>query len=156
MPEFVPSVSFNPFHCLPIRTASIRNPFLGHTAMAAPTPNSSWLDDAFKSAKDDFKRSLKNPALYDFSRISTIDDVLEEATKIEKQQAKTKTLRGLTRIRPFINGLKEYSAVVEVFVQAKPDVLSLIWVYTSLFLLLVFNWGLTKAQGPLKLILQVG
>ncbi|KAI2621405.1 hypothetical protein GGS26DRAFT_262370 [Hypomontagnella submonticulosa] len=103
--------------------------------MAAPTPNSSWLDDAFKSAKDDFKRSLKNPALYDFSRISTIDDVLEEATKIEKQQAKTKTLRGLTRIRPFINGLKEYSAVVEVFVQAKPDVLSLIW-------------------GPLKLILQ--
>ncbi|KAI1103967.1 hypothetical protein F4804DRAFT_211097 [Jackrogersella minutella] len=94
-----------------------------------------WLDDAFKSAKEDFKRSLKNPALYDFSKITSIDDVLEEAKKIEKQQAKTKTLRGLKRVQPLINSLKEYSAVIEVFVQAKPDVMSLIW-------------------GPLKFILQ--
>ncbi|OTA59127.1 hypothetical protein K449DRAFT_466839 [Hypoxylon sp. EC38] len=96
---------------------------------------SSWLDDAFKSAKEDFKRSLKNPALYDFSKIRSVDDVLDEARKIERQQAKTKTLRGLKRIQPLIDGLKEYSGIIEVFVQAKPDVMSLIW-------------------GPLKFILQ--
>ncbi|OTA93779.1 hypothetical protein M434DRAFT_395313 [Hypoxylon sp. CO27-5] len=96
---------------------------------------SSWLDDAFKSAKEDFKRSLKNPALYDFSKISSVDDVLDEARKIERRQAKTKTLRGLKRVQPLIDGLKEYSGIIEVFVQAKPDVMSLIW-------------------GPLKFILQ--
>ncbi|KAI1416816.1 hypothetical protein F5Y13DRAFT_204160 [Hypoxylon sp. FL1857] len=99
------------------------------------TVTSSWLDEAFKSAKEDFKRSLKNPALYDFSKITSIDDVLNEAKKIEKQQDKTKTLRGLKRIQPLIDGLKEYSGIIEVFAQAKPDVMSLIW-------------------GPLKFILQ--
>ncbi|KAI2624405.1 hypothetical protein GGR54DRAFT_629674 [Hypoxylon sp. NC1633] len=101
--------------------------------MATTSP--SWLDQAFKSAREDFKKSLKNPALFDFSKIASIEDVLDEATKIQKQQAKTKTLRGMKRLEPFINGLKEYAAVIEVFVQAKPDVMSFIW-------------------GPLKFILQ--
>ncbi|KAI0109945.1 hypothetical protein F4814DRAFT_450907 [Daldinia grandis] len=39
----------------------------------ATTPP-SWLDDAFKSAKEDFKESLKNPALYDFSKINSPDN----------------------------------------------------------------------------------
>ncbi|KAI1211064.1 uncharacterized protein F4807DRAFT_459295 [Annulohypoxylon truncatum] len=95
----------------------------------------SWLDDAFTSAKEDFKRSLKNPALCDFSKLTSIDDVFEEAKKIERQQAKTKTLRGLRRVQPLINGLKEYSAIIEQFVQAKPEIMSLIW-------------------GPLKFILH--
>ncbi|KAI1470272.1 uncharacterized protein F4812DRAFT_259183 [Daldinia caldariorum] len=101
----------------------------------ATTPP-SWLDDAFKSAKEEFKKSLKNPALYDFSKINSPDDVIHEAIKIQKQQEKTKTLRGLRRIDPLISGLKEYAAVIEQFVQAKPEIMSLIW-------------------GPLKLILQV-
>ncbi|OTB06435.1 hypothetical protein M426DRAFT_9573 [Hypoxylon sp. CI-4A] len=95
------------------------------------TVPSSWLHDAFKSAKEDFKKRLKNPALYDFSKISSIDDVMDEATKIERQQAKSKTLRGLKRIQPFIDGLKEYAGVIEVFAQAKPDVMSLIWASSS-------------------------
>ncbi|KAI0889136.1 uncharacterized protein GGS22DRAFT_153217 [Annulohypoxylon maeteangense] len=105
------------------------------TTMATGTIPPSWLDDTFKLAKEDFKRSLKNPALYDFSKLVSIDDVLEEAKKIERQQAKTRTLRGLRRVQPLINGLKEYSAIIEVFAQAKPDIISLIW-------------------GPLKFILQ--
>lgn len=93
---------------------------------------SSWLDDAFKSAKEEFKKSLKNPALYDFSKVVKIEDVYDEAARIQREQAKTKTLRGLKRLEPLINGLKEYSAVVEVFVQVKPDVMSLIWVWSFL------------------------
>ncbi|KAI0387921.1 hypothetical protein F5Y04DRAFT_274777 [Hypomontagnella monticulosa] len=123
--------------------------------MAAPPLNPLWLDDAFKSARDDFKKSLKNPALYDFSRINTIDDVLEEATKIEKQQAKTKTLRGLTRINPFVNGLKEYAAVVEVFVQAKPDVLSLIWAPLK-FILQASSSVISAFEKVVKVIADLG
>ncbi|KAI1386580.1 uncharacterized protein F4822DRAFT_431452 [Hypoxylon trugodes] len=95
----------------------------------------SWLDDAFRSAKEEFKRNLSNPALCDFSKISSINDVLEEANRIQRQQAKTKTLRALGRIRPFIDGLKEYASIIEVFAQAKPEIMSLLW-------------------GPLKFILQ--
>ncbi|KAI0161115.1 hypothetical protein GGR52DRAFT_582536 [Hypoxylon sp. FL1284] len=96
---------------------------------------SAWLDDAFQTTKEEFKRNLQSPASYDFSKIVRIEDVYDEATRIQREQAKTKTLRGLKRLEPLINGLKEYSAVVEVFIQVKPDVMSLIW-------------------GPLKLILQ--
>ncbi|KAK6957593.1 hypothetical protein Daesc_000380 [Daldinia eschscholtzii] len=95
----------------------------------ATTP--SWLDDAFRSAKEDFKKSLKNPSLYDFSKINSPDDVMREAAKIEREQRKTKTLRGLRRIEPLINGLKEYAAVIEVFVQAKPEIMSLVWISSA-------------------------
>lgn len=101
----------------------------------------SWLDDAFTSAKEDFKRSLKNPSAYDFSSLTSIDDVLEEAKKVERQQAKTKTLRGLKRIQPFIHGLKEYSEVIETFAQVKPDIMSLIWVSIASIQLYICLWS---------------
>jgi hypothetical protein len=92
---------------------------------------SAWLNDAFASAMGEFKRSLKNPAMYDFSKITSIDDVYKATDEIQKQQLKTKTLRGLKRIKPLIDALNEYSGVVEVFVQVKPEVLGLIWVRPS-------------------------
>ncbi|KAI5925083.1 hypothetical protein F4810DRAFT_660893 [Camillea tinctor] len=96
---------------------------------------SDWLADAFDTAKDDFIRSLKTPSRYDFSKLQTINDVYDATDEIQKKQVQTKILRGLKRIEPFIEALKEYTAVIEVFVQVKPDILALIW-------------------GPLKLLLQ--
>lgn len=90
---------------------------------------SLWLGEAFATAKEDFKRSLKNPAQYDFSKVTSIDDVYDEAEKIQRQQAKTKTLRGLNRLQPFLNALNEYSGIIDAFVQAKPEIMSLIWVW---------------------------
>ncbi|KAK3983781.1 hypothetical protein QBC44DRAFT_45029 [Cladorrhinum sp. PSN332] len=102
--------------------------------MASPT-----LDSSFKAAKDAFLNNLtpSAKARIDLVKLeqSSIDDVYQEATKIQKQQAKTKTLRGLKKIDPLLTALKEFAAVVDVFVQAKADILSLIW-------------------GPLRLILQ--
>lgn len=44
-------------------------------------------------------------------------------------------LRDLQKISPYLDCLKEYSAVIEVFAQVKPDIIALIW-------------------GPIKLLLQ--
>lgn len=96
--------------------------------MAANTQ--SWLDDAFKSAKNEFLKKLKNPAQYDFSKVTSIEEIYAQAEKIQKDQAKTKTLRGLKKLEPLINALRDYAGVIEVFVQVKPDVMGLVWVRT--------------------------
>jgi hypothetical protein len=89
---------------------------------------SPWVEDAFKRARDDFLKTLKNPSKYDFSKFGTIEAVYDEAQKIQEKQKQTRTLRGAKKIEPFINGLKEYAATIEVFVQAKPEILCLLWV----------------------------
>lgn len=98
--------------------------------MAAPTATTSWLEVAFLSAKKDFLASLKNKTTskFDFSKLATVDDVYEAASEIQRQQAKTKSYRGLKRIEPFIKVLQEYGGVADTFAQIKPDILCLIWV----------------------------
>jgi len=98
--------------------------------MAAPATTSTWMEAAFLSAREEFLGNLTNKALVNSlkTEIATARDVYDAAKKIEQQQAKTKTYRGLKRIEPLIKLFKEYGEVVETFVQAKPDVLSLIWV----------------------------
>ena len=48
--------------------------------------------------------------------------------KIQREQGARRSLQNIARIEPFINGLKKYSAVIEVFVQAKPELMAFIWV----------------------------
>jgi len=71
---------------------------------------------------------LTNKAEFDFSGVAIADDVVDAALAIQQQQTKTKTFRGLSRIRPLITVLQDYSSVVDTFVQVKPDLLGLIWV----------------------------
>ncbi len=60
--------------------------------------------------------------------MATVDDVYDAAREIQRQQAKTKSFRGLKRIEALIKVLQEYGDVVDTFVQVQPDILSLIWV----------------------------
>ncbi|KAK8078340.1 NACHT domain protein [Apiospora saccharicola] len=98
--------------------------------------NSAWLTEAFESARDDFMRDVKHADRFDFTRLVSVDDVWKATQEIQTKQAQTKTLRGLHRIRPFVEALTQFAATIEVFIQVKPDVLALIW-------------------GPLKLLLQI-
>ncbi|KAI0967464.1 hypothetical protein F4678DRAFT_475185 [Xylaria arbuscula] len=100
------------------------------------TTSSPWLNEAFMSAKKDFIKGLNKPAKYDFQRFGSVDDVYNEANEIQNRQARTKTLRALNKIKPFIEGIQEYAQTVEVFVQVQPEILALIW-------------------GPIKFILQI-
>ncbi|KAK5235331.1 hypothetical protein LTR47_003516 [Exophiala xenobiotica] len=91
---------------------------------------------AFDNAIRDFKASLGDNALIEeISKTTTIDEVYDATDALQKDQAKKGHLRHLSKIEPFLNGLREYTAVIEVFIQSKPDILSLIW-------------------GPIKLLLQ--
>ena len=84
--------------------------------------------DAFESARKGFLDSLVDKNDNDYSGFETIDDVYNEAERIQQEQAKKGALRGLKKIQPYLSHLQEYSGVIETFVQAKPSILALIWV----------------------------
>ena len=90
--------------------------------------SSPWLADAFQTARDDFLKDIKHPERFNFTKLTTIQDVWKATDEIQKSQAKTKTLRGLNRIRPFMDALEKFAGTIEVFVQVKPEIMALIWV----------------------------
>ncbi|RYP91269.1 hypothetical protein DL770_002587 [Monosporascus sp. CRB-9-2] len=91
---------------------------------------------AFEFAKSEFKDKLKDDAIYDeILKTTSIEQVYDFTDNLQKQQAEKGHLRHLSKIEPFLNRLEEYSKVIEIFIQAKPDILALIW-------------------GPIKLLLQ--
>jgi hypothetical protein len=94
------------------------------------------VSNAFDTAKRDFQAQLKNPDLYDkILKTKTIGEVYDFTDKLQEEQAKNGHLRHLAKIEPYLEGLREYAKVIEIFAQVKPDILCLIW-------------------GPIKLLLQ--
>lgn len=95
------------------------------------------LSDALQRAKKDFVASLKDPSLVQsVASIKSIDEVYAFTAQLQHDQSKRQGLRNLRKITPYLDGLKQFAGVIEVFVQAKPEILSLIW-------------------GPIKLLLQM-
>lgn len=91
---------------------------------------------AFRSAMHDFKDKLQDDKLYDeILKTTSIDEVYDATDKLQKEQAKTGHLRHLNKIAPYLERLRDYSGAIDTFVQAKPDILALIW-------------------GPIKLLIQ--
>jgi hypothetical protein len=86
------------------------------------------IKDAFEDAKEDFLKSLKDPDVYNFSKFTSINDVYDTTDKIQQEQSRSGTLQGLNRIRPYLDCLSQYTGVIEIFTQVKPDLLCLIWV----------------------------
>ncbi|MCJ1267692.1 hypothetical protein MMC22_007578 [Lobaria immixta] len=103
--------------------------------MAMATPYDS-IQVAFRSVIHDFKDKLHDDKLYnEILKITSIDEVYEATDRLQKDQAKTGHLRHLSKIEPYLERLRDYSGAIETLVQAKPDILALIW-------------------GPIKLLLQ--
>ncbi|KAH7186754.1 hypothetical protein BKA60DRAFT_602584 [Fusarium oxysporum] len=91
---------------------------------------------AFEAAMLDFKEKLKGQSFYDqILQTTRIEQVYQDIEKLQDKQAKSGRLRHLSKIEPFLARLREYSSVVETFVQAKPDILALIWGPIKLLLL---------------------
>jgi hypothetical protein len=91
---------------------------------------------AFENAVRDFKATLGDEKLLEeISKTKSIEDVYDVTDALQKEQAEKGRLRHLAKIQPFLEGLRSYASVIEVFVQSKQDVLSLIW-------------------GPIKLLLH--
>lgn len=88
---------------------------------------------AFADALSKFKATLKKEELESFTSViagaSSMEDVRKAATAIQEQQLRENgIMRNVRRIQPLINGLQQFSGVIEVFVQSKPEVLALLWV----------------------------
>lgn len=82
---------------------------------------------AFDEALDRSKKDLPDKEKADFA-VASMQDVYNEAEKIQKKQSDKRSLRNMRRIEPYLKGLAQFSAVIEVFVQAKPEIMAFIWV----------------------------
>ncbi|KAH6888169.1 hypothetical protein B0T10DRAFT_515086 [Thelonectria olida] len=116
---------------------------------------STTVTDAFESAKDDFLLNFPKGSNYDFSNFSTIDDVYNATDQIQKDQAKSGTLRNLGKIQPFLECLSSYAKVIDTFVQVKPDILALIWGPVRLVLLISSTY-MKAFDKLLDVISQIG
>lgn len=83
---------------------------------------------AFKSAYEDAWGQLKHNEQLALAKVRSINDVYEEIKRIQDEQGKAGRLANMRRIQPYIDGLNKYSEAVAIFIQVKPELLSLIWV----------------------------
>lgn len=86
------------------------------------------LESAFTLGLKRFQDGLTSEEMTEF-RFATIEDVWKKATEIQKQQSSRGSMRNMARIEPLLSGLSRYSHVIEVFVQAKPEIMAFIWVH---------------------------
>ena len=106
---------------------------LQNSEMVAPN---DLIRAAFENAVRDFKASLGDEKLLeDISKTKSIEDVYDATDALQKEQSAKGHLRHLAKIQPYLECLRSYGSVIEVFIQSKPDILSLIW-------------------GPIKLLLH--
>lgn len=84
-------------------------------------------ESAFSRVLSAFQSRLSPQDINRF-RFTTYEDLKLFITDIQKEQAQRRGFRNLNRIRPFLNGLEQYGKVIEVFVNAKPDILAFVWV----------------------------
>lgn len=83
---------------------------------------------AFTTALDRFKQGLVGDEMNTFSHLTCEKDVWDSIEELQREQNSRNALRNMARIEPFISGMAQYAKVIEVFVQAKPEIMALIWV----------------------------
>jgi hypothetical protein len=89
---------------------------------------------SFEVILADFKKNLTPGEVQDFQFV-TLNDVRETALRIQKDQENLKKLMNMARLESFLEAMKQFGKVIEVFGNS------------SIFV--AFVWG------PLKFILQV-
>lgn len=95
------------------------------------------IQEAFERAKREFQGGLKNPSLLvEIQKTTCIEEVYDAVDRLQEEQAKRGRLRHLRRIDPYLERLRQYGEVINTFVQAKAEILALIW-------------------GPIRLLLQI-
>jgi len=84
--------------------------------------------DAFESAKTSFLDSLDSQEVASLGPLQTAEDVLTEVEKAEEEhRRKSMTRKYMTNLQHFVKGVEHYGKALDVFANAKPELLSLIW-----------------------------
>lgn len=91
--------------------------------MAIPNP---FHAAAFHLVLEKFKASLTDKEKDRFG-VTTLDDLHIALETIQRKQVSERRLRGMERLEVFLEGMKEYDKVIQVFVNSTP-LLAFIWV----------------------------
>jgi hypothetical protein len=81
------------------------------TSIAAP-----MVQEAFQRAFDNFNSSMKPKDRSYLANVTTEADLRVEILKLEKQQASRQAAHNIRQIQPFLDFLRQYHRVIEVFV----------------------------------------
>jgi hypothetical protein len=100
--------------------------------------------NAFDVAIREFRAALNDEEVYNqILQITSVEEVYNATDKLQEEQGNHGHLRHLSKIEPYLIRLGEYAAVIEQFVQVKPDLLSLIWAPIKLLL----QWASSLKQS---------
>ena len=94
----------------------------------ASAPTSNWNEEVVE-AFERFRRTVTHTDEVQFQS-TTLRDVWKAAREVEARLAAKQSLRNLRRIRPFLDGLDQYSKAIEVLCNGTPY---LPWIWVSLF-----------------------
>lgn len=87
----------------------------------------------FEKVIERFTNELPATERIAFSQAHSISAVYEEVYLIQQTQEKSKALRYLNRLKPFLDGLDKYSRVIDTFISVKPELMAYLWVGWWLF-----------------------
>jgi len=119
--------------CPALRSAPALSPH-GPVAMAPPLASPSA--QASHTLRDAFERFALSVSQDDqrFFNNTELEDVRDEALKIEKQLRKSRIQKNIARLDPLLRGMEHYSKVVEVLCNGTPY-LSWIWAPIKMMLM---------------------
>ncbi|KIW74701.1 hypothetical protein Z517_11471 [Fonsecaea pedrosoi CBS 271.37] len=103
---------------------------------ADPASSMALVSSLFADASMDFKSKVPDHLVPTFDEIRTLQDLECAIRGIEASQGGRKSLRYLSKIKPYLKALDEYSKVIEVFVNAKPEIMAFVWGPIKLCLLI--------------------
>jgi len=89
---------------------------------------------SFYLVAENFKASLTNKEKAEFA-VTSLHDLHLAIESIQKKQASEKRLRSMHRLEAFLEGMKEYDKVIQVFVNTS-SLLAFVWVsYLTRFMM---------------------
>jgi len=97
-------------------------PSSGTPAQTPPLPGSKVFEDALS----DFRKGLSKKELAQFQWVD-FKDVEETIRGIERDQKMKKKMQNLARIKPFLEGMRQYGKIIEVFLNTS-NIIAYIWV----------------------------
>jgi len=107
-------------------------PSSGTPAQPPPLPGSKIFEDALS----DFKKGLSKRELAQFQCVD-FHDVEETIRDIERNHKMKKKMQNIARIKPFLEGMRQYGKIIEVFLNTS-TIVAYIWV--SLQTLAIAIW----------------
>lgn len=102
------------------------------------------VSESFQQVVERFTRRLTKEELKDF-KFASLDDVLGSVESIQVEQGKRKSMMNLTRIKRFLEAMRQYGTIVEVFLNAS-SLLCFVWGPMKFCLMVrtphTLNWGI--------------